>query len=77
LFIDKELRTYNNEHRLQAVYGAVKEADPNAFVIGGIAGGATTYTKEFMGLQISDCRLMIENPKSKIQNPKSATPTPA
>jgi len=33
---------------LQVAYQAVKEVDPNAFVIGGIAGGATTYTKEFI-----------------------------
>ena len=33
---------------LRVAYQAVKEADPDALVIGGIAGGATTYTKEFI-----------------------------
>jgi hypothetical protein len=33
---------------LQVAYRAVKEIDPDALVIGGIAGGATTYTKEFI-----------------------------
>ena len=46
----------------------MKKADPNAFVIGGIVGGATTYTKEFMGLPIDDWRLPIGNRKSKIEN---------
>jgi len=35
---------------LQKAYQAVKEADPEAFVIGGIAGGAETYTREFIEL---------------------------
>jgi len=33
---------------LRAAYKAVKEADSEALVIGGIAGGAATYTKEFI-----------------------------
>ncbi|MFC1715916.1 carbohydrate binding domain-containing protein [Candidatus Poribacteria bacterium] len=33
---------------LQVAYQAVKETDPDALVIGGIAGGPTTYTKEFI-----------------------------
>jgi hypothetical protein len=33
---------------LRVAYQAVKEVDPDALVIGGIAGGATTYTKEFI-----------------------------
>ena len=42
---------------LKVAYQAVKETDPKAFVIGGIAGGANTYTKEFIengGLQCVD-----------------------
>ena len=42
---------------LRVAYQAVKEADPEALVIGGIAGGATTYTREFIeagGLQWVD-----------------------
>ncbi len=33
---------------LKVAYQAVKEADPNALVIGGIAGSPTTYTQEFI-----------------------------
>ncbi len=33
---------------LKVAYKAVKESDPNAIVIGGIAGGADTYTREFI-----------------------------
>ena len=33
---------------LQATYKAVKKVDPGALVIGGIAGGPTTYTKDFI-----------------------------
>lgn len=33
---------------LRAAYKAVKQVDPDALVVGGIAGGATTYTKEFI-----------------------------
>ena len=33
---------------LRVAYQAVKEVDPDALVIGGIAGGATTYTREFI-----------------------------
>ncbi len=33
---------------LRAAYEAVKQADPDALVVGGIAGSATTYTKEFI-----------------------------
>jgi len=33
---------------LRAAYEAVKQVDPDALVVGGIAGGATTYTKEFI-----------------------------
>jgi len=33
---------------LRAAYKAVKQADPDALVVGGIAGGPTTYTKEFI-----------------------------
>jgi hypothetical protein len=33
---------------LEVAYKAVKEADPQAKVIGGIAGGPTTYTTEFI-----------------------------
>jgi len=33
---------------LKVAYQAVKEADPNALVIGGIAGGPNTYTREFI-----------------------------
>jgi len=42
---------------LQVAYQAVKEVDPDAFVIGGIAGGANTYTQDFInsgGLQWVD-----------------------
>ncbi|MEK7399242.1 MAG: carbohydrate binding domain-containing protein [Candidatus Poribacteria bacterium] len=35
---------------LQTAYQAVKEADPKAFVIGGIAGGAESYTGQFIEL---------------------------
>ncbi|MCX5637707.1 MAG: carbohydrate binding domain-containing protein [Planctomycetota bacterium] len=45
---DKGCKVEDYVQLLQAAYQAVKEADPNAFVIGGIAGGATTYTKEFI-----------------------------
>ena len=45
---DKGYKVEDYVKLLQAAYRAVKEADPNAFVIGGIAGGATTYTKEFI-----------------------------
>jgi len=33
---------------LRVAYRAVKEVDPDALVIGGIAGGPTTYTEEFI-----------------------------
>jgi hypothetical protein len=33
---------------LKAAHAAVKASDPNATVIGGIAGGPTTYTREFI-----------------------------
>jgi len=33
---------------LRAAYNAVKQADPDSLVIGGIAGSPTTYTKEFI-----------------------------
>jgi hypothetical protein len=33
---------------LKVAYQAVKEVDPSALVIGGIAGGPTTYTQEFL-----------------------------
>jgi hypothetical protein len=33
---------------LKVAYQAVKEVDPGALVIGGIAGGPTTYTQEFL-----------------------------
>jgi hypothetical protein len=33
---------------LQIAYKAVKEVDPDAVVVGGIAGGPTTYTEEFI-----------------------------
>lgn len=33
---------------LEVAYKAVKEADPNALVIGGIAGGPNLYTREFI-----------------------------
>lgn len=42
---------------LRAAYLAVKEADPTALVLGGIAGGPTTLTEEFIqagGLQCVD-----------------------
>lgn len=35
---------------LKTAYQAVKSADPSALVIGGIAGGADTYTREFIEL---------------------------
>jgi len=37
-------------HLLRAAYQAVKTVDPDALVIGGIAGHPTTYTKEFIEL---------------------------
>ncbi|MCU0917929.1 MAG: carbohydrate binding domain-containing protein [Planctomycetes bacterium] len=42
---------------LTVAYQAVKEVDPNALVIGGIAGGPSTYTQEFIdagGLRFVD-----------------------
>ena len=42
---------------LKVAYQAVKEADPNALVVGGIAGGTDHYTKDFIetgGLQWVD-----------------------
>jgi len=45
---EKGYRVEDYVRFLQVAYQAVKEADPEALVIGGIAGGATTYTKEFI-----------------------------
>lgn len=45
---DKGYQVEDYVRLLQVAYQAVKEADPQALVIGGIAGGPTTYTREFI-----------------------------